>query len=71
MSSLDYPISLLVAEGNKIASTPIYGDEAMREKASKLKAINNATAILRKEKYKEEEGEREKKKVKFAGPDYE
>lgn len=61
MSNLDYPISLLVAEGNKIASTAIYGDEEMREKASKLKAINNATDILRKEKFKDEEHEEKMK----------
>ena len=64
MSNLDYPISLLVAEGNKIANTPIYGDLAMKEKASKLKAINNATDILRKEKCKDEENERDLKKLK-------
>jgi hypothetical protein len=69
MSNLDYPISLLVAEGNKIANTPIYGHEAMKEKASKLKSINNATDILRKKKHKEEEEKRkddEQKREPFA-----
>jgi hypothetical protein len=52
MSTLDYPISILVAKGKEIAVAPVYDTLGMKEKSDKLYAVNAAVDILKAEKMK-------------------
>ena len=68
MSNLDYPISVLVDEGDKITlrlSRQISAEKAS-EAVTNLSAVNKAINILRAKKMEEEVSERERKKIEKA-----
>jgi len=58
MSNLDYPISLLIAEGGRISNMLNSTGDNIMERASNLSAITRAINILNTEKLKDEKKEK-------------
>jgi hypothetical protein len=60
MSNLDYPISILVAEGGKITTTPTSPGKAHVKQMNKLIGINRAIRILGEYKHADEREKEDK-----------